>query len=262
MEAFHNLKIPVPKSSVKIQEWVDKISKPYDEKNEKQSKVKQLEIDIQNRIQGITENEECVEVGFNDLCLTKKGKPLCKENFIIGIYPVIGGGISPTGYHNDYNMEFNTILCSSSGNNAGYISKYNSRVWASDCFSIHSKNINVSNSYMYYLLRYKQNDIFELQKGSAQPHIYSNDLVNNITFRIPKDKQLMTDMDSMFQEIEILQTDIKNADELYKLYIQELGNEAKQCNILAFNEEPIVVINEPVQEPIIKIRIIRRKKAV
>jgi ankyrin repeat protein len=72
----------------------------------------------------------------------------------------------------------------------------------------------------------------------------------------------VVDMSFMFQDVETLQTEIKIADEQYKQYIQELGNEAKQCNILAFNEEPIVVINEPVQEPIIKIRIIRRKKAV
>jgi restriction endonuclease S subunit len=34
-----NLQIPIPKSQSKIQEWVDKISAPYNEKNEKQMKI-------------------------------------------------------------------------------------------------------------------------------------------------------------------------------------------------------------------------------
>jgi type I restriction-modification system DNA methylase subunit len=257
-----NLEIPVPKTKEKIQEWVNKISKPYNEKNEKQARIKELETDIKNRIQEITKNEECDEVKFNDVCITKKGKPLSKENFITGTYPVIGGGVSPTGYHNDYNMEKHTILCSSSGKNAGFISKYNSKVWASDCFSISSKDINISNSYMYHLLKDKQNDIFELQKGSAQPHIYSNDLVDNIKFRIPKNKQLITDMSFMFQDVEKLQIEIKIADEQYKQYIQELGNESKQSNIIVNNGKTNVVIIEQVEEPIVKIRKIKKKSTV
>ena len=49
-DILSNLEIPVPKSQEKIQEWVDKISKPYNEKNEKQTRVKELEMEIQNRI--------------------------------------------------------------------------------------------------------------------------------------------------------------------------------------------------------------------
>jgi hypothetical protein len=49
--------IPIPKSSEKIKEWVDKISAPYNEKNTKQSQIKELEIFVQNRIKEIGENE-------------------------------------------------------------------------------------------------------------------------------------------------------------------------------------------------------------
>ena len=69
-------------------------------------------------------------------------------------------------------------------------------------------------------------------------------------------------MNPMFKEIETLQTGIKNADELYKQYIQELGNESKQSNIKVNNEEPNVVINKPVEEPIVKIRKIKKKSNV
>ena len=61
---FEDLQIPIPKSKDKITEWVNKISKPYDEKNNKQNKIKELETYIQNKIKDITDNEECDEVEF------------------------------------------------------------------------------------------------------------------------------------------------------------------------------------------------------
>ncbi|NBO55748.1 MAG: hypothetical protein EBU84_14445, partial [Actinobacteria bacterium] len=61
-EYLVNLQIPIPKSEQKIIEWVNKISKPYDEKNSKQNKIKELEEYIQNKIKDISENEECDEV--------------------------------------------------------------------------------------------------------------------------------------------------------------------------------------------------------
>jgi hypothetical protein len=43
MGLFHKLQIPIPKSQAKIQEWVDKISKPYDKMNSNKSKNKEAE---------------------------------------------------------------------------------------------------------------------------------------------------------------------------------------------------------------------------
>ena len=123
-------------------------------------------------------------------------------------------------------MPENTILCSSSGNNAGFISKYNTKVWASDCFAIISKNITITNNYLYYLLKLKQDDIFKYQNGSAQPHIYSSDLNKHIKIKIPKNKKLIEDMETTFKEIEELHNDVKKAEELYKQFNKELSQEA------------------------------------
>jgi type I restriction-modification system DNA methylase subunit len=129
---------------------------------------------------------------INEICEFKKGKQLSKDKFKKGTIPVIGGGISPTGYHDEFNMNENTILCSSSGNNAGYISRYNSKVWASDCFAI-IPNENINKDYIYYMLKIRQDDIFKVQNGSAQPHIYSSDLEKHIKIPIPKSKQKITE---------------------------------------------------------------------
>ena len=113
---------------------------------------------------------------LGDLCNFKNGKGIKKESLIEGDYPVIGGGQKPMGYHNKYNTDENTILCSSSGAYSGYISKYKEKVWASDCFAIVPKTNLIDNDYLYYYLKTLQGDIYKYQTGSAQPHVYSRNL--------------------------------------------------------------------------------------
>lgn len=126
---------------------------------------------------------------LGEVCNFKNGKGIKKDTLIEGEYPVIGGGQKPMGFHNEYNVDENTILCSSSGAYAGFISKYDKKVWASDCFSIIPKNNSINNTYLYYLLKTIQDKIYKLQTGTAQPHVYSKDL-QNIKIPIPSlDKQ-------------------------------------------------------------------------
>ena len=113
---------------------------------------------------------------LGEVCDFKNGKGIKRDALVAGEYPVVGGGTNPIGYHNEYNAEENTILCSSSGT-AGFISRYNKKVWKSDCFSIVPKNAElVNNTYLYYYLKTIQDNIYKLKTGLAQPHIYSRDL--------------------------------------------------------------------------------------
>ena len=111
------------------------------------------------------------------VCKFKNGKNITKEELKIGDYPVIGGGQKPFGFHNTYNCEENTILCSSSGAYSGFISIYKTRCWASDCFSIIPiNNSYLNNTYLYYYLKSIQLNIYKLQSGAAQPHLYSKNI--------------------------------------------------------------------------------------
>lgn len=218
---LNRIMLPIPKSPEKIQYWVDKISAPFNEKNEKQTLLDNIELEVLDRVKFISEN--CDKVPFNKICECKGGKMLSKSNFIEGKYPVIGGGIKPSGYHNKFNKDKNTILCSNSGNNSGYISRYNIEIWASDCFSIHSKILN--ENYIYYYLKSIQDDIFKLQQGSAQPHVHSKDIEKKIKIPNP-DKKLITELEPKFTQIEQLKLDIQDAETRFEQYIEELGNEA------------------------------------
>ena len=253
-----NLEIPVPKRKEKIQEWVDKISKPYNEKNEKQTRVKKLEIDIKNRIKEITENEECDEVELGSICKIMTGKNLPKDKIVLGVYNVYGGG-SSSYMHNTYNFEgFNTII-SRVGNNG--VTLVNGKIYLTDNgFSLVPNDYSIKKYFGYYILNNKDR-ISDVGNGSAQK-VISKTQLSQLRVKIPKNKQLINSMDCVFQEVESLHMEIRTAEELYKQYIQELGNESKTRNVIAIIEESNVVINEQVQEPIIKIRKIKKKNTV
>jgi restriction endonuclease S subunit/type I restriction-modification system DNA methylase subunit len=120
-------------------------------------------------------NDGIVVKTLGEVCEFQNGKGIKKDTLVEGEYPVIGGGQKPMGFHNEYNTYENTILCSSSGAYAGFISKYNKKVWASDCFSIIPNN-NINKEYLYYFLKMFQEKIYKLQTGLAQPHVYSKNL--------------------------------------------------------------------------------------
>ena len=229
-----NLKLPIPKSPEKIKYWVDKISTPYNEKNEKQTKIKELETFIQKRIKEIGETEDCDEVELGSICDIKSGNHTTnKSDFKEGLYPIIGGGIKPIGFHNEYNCNENTILCASHGT-VGLLSMYPIKTFLTMCFGIIIKD-NKIKLYVYNYLKYIRNEIINLGNGSTLKCLTKPQLMK-IKIRIPKNKQLIKDLEPTFQEIETLQNDVKTAETLYKSLIDELSEEAipkdKQIEII------------------------------
>ena len=111
--------------------------------------------------------------------LVEKGTNITRSQTIAGIVPVVGGGISPSCYHNVANRDAHIITISASGANAGYVNYWNVPIFASDCNTVKSKNTDVLNNvYLYHYLIEMQNDIFALQRGSGQPHVYGSDIEN------------------------------------------------------------------------------------
>jgi restriction endonuclease S subunit len=177
---------------------------------------------------------------LGELCDFKNGKGIKKDTLIEGEYPVIGGGQKPMGFHNEYNADENTILCSSSGAYAGFISKYDKRVWASDCFSIIPKNNSINNTYLYYLLKTIQDKIYKLQTGTAQPHIYSKDL-QNIKIPFPSlecQQEIVAYCESNDALIRQLEMEIENNKKQAQLFI--VGIVKSNVQILPIEEESIM----------------------
>ena len=159
---------------------------------------------------------------LGEVCNFKNGKGIKKDTLVEGEYPVIGGGQKPMGFHNEYNTDENTILCSSSGAYAGFISKYNKKIWASDCFSIIPKDTLINNNYLYYLLKTTQDTLYKHQSGAAQPHVYSKDL-QSIKIPIPsieKQKEIVAYCDTNNNLIKQLENEIEHNKNLAQQFIK------------------------------------------
>ena len=237
---IRDFKIPIPKSEQKIIEWVDKISKPYDEKNTKTNKIKELEEYVKNKIKDIGENEECDEFKLEEILIRKNnGRTNTNDVTNIGIYPFYSATAeNPSGItnKNDFDGE-NYLLFAKSGGSSKTIFGNTlgiGKFWlvsgksagnvAMIKFEI-NKDFNIK--YIYYYLKYK---LFEIQKlalySTGNGNIQVEDMLKKFKIKIPKNKQHIKDLEPTFDEIEKLQGEVKEAETLYNNLIKELSDEA------------------------------------
>ena len=124
----------------------------------------------------------------------KRGKTITKNSVNNGSIPVVAGGLEPAYYHNKANTTAPVITVSGSGANAGFTKLYYNDVWASDCSFVDSNNTEYI-YFVYCFLKNNKDRIDNLQKGSAQPHVYAKD-INALSFNLPN-----TEILNMFSEI-------------------------------------------------------------
>jgi restriction endonuclease S subunit len=100
---------------------------------------------------------------------------------------------------------------------AGWISKYPTKIWASDCFSIEINNNNINNfdnQYIYYYLKLNQSLFLKkeidggYQKGQAQPHVYPSDVNNFLipNISIEKQQEIVIYLDNIYKNANIENT--------------------------------------------------------
>lgn len=108
---------------------------------------------------------------IGNIITPQRGKNLLSKDAIPGEVPVVAGGLEPATYHNKSNTISPVLTISASGANAGYVNLWNVPVWSSDSSYIDASMTD--NVYFWYvILKKRQQEIFDAQTGSAQPHIY------------------------------------------------------------------------------------------
>jgi restriction endonuclease S subunit len=228
---FNNMLISIPKSKQKITEWVNKISKPYDKKNKNEELIMKLEEQIRNKIKAIEENEECDIMSLIDICDIELGTRITKRDNIIGNIPVYGGG-DISFYTNKVNRSENTLIVSRYALSKVCVRLIFNKFYLNDSgLSIKSKNSDLQNYINYYLLSSEiQEYIYKNCTSGSIQHNLNMNLFYNIKIKLPKNKQLIKDFEPLFQQMETLQTELKEAEELYKKLIKELSEEAIPSN--------------------------------
>lgn len=88
-----------------------------------------------------------------------------------GKYPMLNGGITPSGYSEYYNTEAETITISEGGNSCGYVNYMTEKFWCGGhCYSlkVHS---SVDKLFLYQLLKFNEKAIMALRVGSGLPNV-------------------------------------------------------------------------------------------
>ena len=122
---------------------------------------------------------------LKDCASIEKGKTITRDEVVEGEVPVVAAGIEPSCYHNTANRDGNIITVSASGANAGYVNYWEIPIFASDCNTVLTLNPEkLDEVFLYQRLKVMQDEIFMMQRGSGQPHVYAKDL-ENIVVPIP-----------------------------------------------------------------------------
>ncbi len=160
---------------------------------------------------------------LGEVCNLKNGTNITKDKLIEGEYPVVGGGKTPLGFHNEYNVDENTILISKDGAYAGYVSKYNKKVFVSNHGIYITKiNINVIQNYIYYYLKLVlQDKLYSLQTGTAQPGV-NKEHISNLKIPIPtlqRQQEIVKYLDFIYEKANKTSNEkileLKKLNELY-----------------------------------------------
>ena len=114
---------------------------------------------------------------IGDFIVPQRGTALLSKDAIPGDVPVVAGGLEPVTYHNAANTVAPVITISGSGANAGFVSLWGVPVWSSDSSFIDFK-MTPHVYFWYSLLKRYQNNIYKIQTGSAQPHIYPSHIAS------------------------------------------------------------------------------------
>ncbi len=123
------------------------------------------------------EVDKTVELGtLVQIC---KGKQLNGE-FLSddGKYYVMNGGITPSGFYNDYNTHAGTISISEGGNSCGFVQYNEMPFWSGGhCYTLlQTSDERIQYKFLYHFLKSKQDDIMALRIGSGLPNIQKKDL--------------------------------------------------------------------------------------
>jgi restriction endonuclease S subunit len=197
-DVVRNIPIPLP-SLERQQQIVEAIDGWTVLAQQEEHVLKSLEKQMMFQVKEMGRGKERVKLG--EVCEIRNGKGLTKEDLTGGDVPVIGGGVSPMGYHNTHNKEEYTVVLAQVGANAGNVSRYPVKSWiTNNGMTIHPKGTGIANDdILYYILKNIQDDIKGYAEGTAQPKLNASSVLS-LTVQIPLLAEQQT-LQSDFDEI-------------------------------------------------------------
>lgn len=143
----------------------------------------------------------------------------------VGTYPVLNGGINPSGFTEKFNEQENTITISQGGASAGYVNWMKCKFWAgAHCFIV-KPNINILNKrYLYFLLKNSEQRLMQLKHGAGIPGL-NRDKIRNLIIPIPPLKvqeEIVNILNTLTSYSAELQAELQARQEQYEYYRNKL----------------------------------------
>lgn len=162
---------------------------------------------------------------LRNILTVSKGQQLNKDTLdSTGLYPVINGGITPSGYTDQKNRSANTITISEGGNSCGYVAFQTKDFWCGGhCYS--AINLKLNLQFTYHCLKFNENRIMKLRVGSGLPNIQKKD-IDGLVIEYPnchiEQQKIASVLSSADREIEALQGKLTALKQEKKALMQQL----------------------------------------
>lgn len=161
---------------------------------------------------------------LSKVCKITKGKQLNRSTLKpIGKYPVINGGITPSGYTDSFNTKRNTITISEGGNSCGYIDFQKVDFWCGGhCYNLHE--VTVDAEYLYQYLKFSERRIMSLRVGSGLPNIQKK-AIESVPVLYPsklEQQRIAAVLTAADKDIEVLEAKLAHFKQEKKALMQQL----------------------------------------
>jgi len=116
-----------------------------------------------------------------------------------GKYPVMNGGISPSGFYHEFNNEAETTVISQGGASAGFVTWMDTKFWAgAHLFVIKPKQNFINARFLYYFLKAREINIQAMKTGAGIPSLNRSKLIE---IKVP-----VPPMEIQYEIVKILDT--------------------------------------------------------
>ena len=156
-----------------------------------------------------------------DVCDIHKGIQFNKSDMKdTGSYPVMNGGINPSGYTEVFNEEENTITISQGGASAGYVNFLESKFWlGAHCYALKPYSV-VLNRYLYHYIKQNETTLQQCQYGAGIPALAKN-TISSLEIPLPPlpvQEEIVRILDNFTNLAAELQAELQARQQQYQYY--------------------------------------------
>lgn len=184
-----------------------------------------------SKIDELLKHEKVEWKRLGEVAVISKGKQFNKKDMLEnGMYPVINGGILPSGYINIFNSQENTITVSQGGASAGFVNFIKKNFWLGahafsvvpdeDVLKYYNYDYCCFNRFLFHILKMNQVKLQNSKVGAGIPSVSKEQLLNievPLTSRKTQEK-IVNKLDKFTEYIAALQDEVQLRIQQYEYY--------------------------------------------